>query len=245
MMVLLEKSMKEPTEPPSTTSVLDTNEPTPESKSEDSSGNSAEVSCSLVSSQTSSEAPASLPSEETTGDEFRKLDVNYIFFERCTWWILTGIVCLVSLVGWFFLGLLLRGTFDVVQFLWLLLIILLGGMGFLASLYFPGKTYASVSWRATAKGIEIHHGIWWRHRVFVPRDRIQHTDVQQGPLMRAFGLAQLVINTGGTHEPSIPLGGLSLQVAESVRDQLSNRPDQHRLIATSASSSVGVATDGK
>ena len=36
-------------------------------------------------------------------------------------------------------------------------------------------------------------------------------------------LASLVLNTGGTHEPSITLDGLDMPLAESLREQLSKR----------------------
>jgi membrane protein YdbS with pleckstrin-like domain len=61
--------------------------------------------------------------------------------------------------------------------------------------------------------------VWW-HRIFVPRERIQHTDVVQGPLMRRFNLATLVINTAGTHEHSISIEGLDFQRAEQLRASL-------------------------
>ena len=42
----------------------------------------------------------------------------------------------------------------------------------------------------------------------VPRSRVQHTDVSQGPLERNHGLGTLVVYTAGTDHAKVELGGL-------------------------------------
>ncbi len=71
--------------------------------------------------------------------------------------------------------------------------------------------------------LEIHRGVWWRKVITVPRSRVQHTDVTQGPLERRYGLATLVIHTAGTHLSTVRLNGLAKGTAESVRDLLIER----------------------
>ncbi len=56
--------------------------------------------------------------------------------------------------------------------------------------------------------------------VTVPRSRVQHTDVSQGPIERTYDLATLIIYTAGTHYASISLGGLSHETALFIRDHL-------------------------
>ena len=63
------------------------------------------------------------------------------------------------------------------------------------------------------RGIEIRRGVWWRHVVHVPRSRVQHTDVNQGPIERTYGLAHLIIHTAGTISASVALEGLERAVA--------------------------------
>ena len=60
----------------------------------------------------------------------------------------------------------------------------------------------------------------WRRVVSIPRSRVQHTDVSQGPLERRFGLGTLVIYTAGTEHSRISLSGLDYDVASRVRDHL-------------------------
>ena len=60
----------------------------------------------------------------------------------------------------------------------------------------------------------------WRSVVSVPQTRVQHTDVSQGPLERALGLATLIIHTAGTQNASVSLGGLRREDAQRIRDYL-------------------------
>ena len=126
-------------------------------------------------------------------------------------------------MGWLVFGLAIRQSFDAWQWLFLILIGIVVAMLVWAATFFPRRSFLASSWRLHPHGFEIRRGIWWRHRIFIPRDRIQHTDVHQGPMQRAYGLASLVLNTGGTHEPSITLEGIEIPVAESLREQLSKR----------------------
>ncbi|MEQ1830178.1 MAG: PH domain-containing protein [Pirellula sp.] len=154
-------------------------------------------------------------------DTLFKLDERYQALDRIGWWILTGVVGLFSSIAWLFTGFVIREQFDSVQWIGLIGVAAFTGLCWLGSRFFPKRTYETTRWQLKSNGIEIRKGIWWQHRIFIPHDRIQHTDVNQGPIARMYGLATLVINTGGTHEPSIPLEGLSLETAERLRTVLS------------------------
>lgn len=69
-------------------------------------------------------------------------------------------------------------------------------------------------------GLMIKGGVWWRSVIFVPRVRIQHTDVSEGPLQRRFGLATLVLHTAGVRQAELRVDGLSPPQARALRDQL-------------------------
>ena len=74
--------------------------------------------------------------------------------------------------------------------------------------------------RLDRHGLEIHRGVWWRSRIRVPRSRVQHTDVHQGPLDRRWGLADLTVFTAGTEAAAIRLPGLPAERALALRDAL-------------------------
>lgn len=156
-------------------------------------------------------------------NQAQKLDLAYVKLERIASLIFVAIVSPVLLLIWVLVGFFVREAFDTTQWMVLLGWFILTLLGVFFSFYLPKRTYETTSWQVKDSGMEIQRGIWWKHQIFIPRDRIQHTDIKQGPMMRSFGIATLVINTGGTHEPSIPLAGILMETAQSIRDQLSNK----------------------
>jgi membrane protein YdbS with pleckstrin-like domain len=84
----------------------------------------------------------------------------------------------------------------------------------------PILEWRHLSYRLTPGEIRIRRGVWWRSVSSVPRSRVQHTDVSQGPIQRGFGLATLVIYTAGTQHASVSLDGLAHDTAVRIRDWL-------------------------
>lgn len=80
--------------------------------------------------------------------------------------------------------------------------------------------YRHLAYRVDADGIEIRSGVYWRTVANVPRSRVQHTDVAQGPLARKYGLGSLIVYTAGTDHSKVELPGLEHQTALAIRDQL-------------------------
>ena len=84
----------------------------------------------------------------------------------------------------------------------------------------PAVAYRHTSYRVDDLGIEIRRGVYWREVVNVPRSRVQHTDVSQGPVERRYGLGTLVIYTAGTDHAKVELGGLEHGRALAIREHL-------------------------
>ena len=99
-----------------------------------------------------------------------------------------------------------------------------GALAFVAfvawNLIWPGIRYRYASYRVSENGLWIRRGVIWRSEISVPRSRIQHTDVSQGPLQRRFEVATLVLHTAGTQHAAVSLGGLSHETALQLRDYL-------------------------
>jgi uncharacterized protein len=89
----------------------------------------------------------------------------------------------------------------------------------------PPIDYRRVSYRVDADGIEIHWGVFWRSVISVPRSRVQHIDVSQGPLQRSYGLGTLRIYTAGTEHAQVDLPGLDHTRALRIRDALLPKQD--------------------
>ncbi|MES2523182.1 MAG: PH domain-containing protein [Gemmatimonadota bacterium] len=86
--------------------------------------------------------------------------------------------------------------------------------------YRPRRLYEHASFRVDDDGIEIRRGILFRSIISVPRSRVQHTDVSQGPLERRHGLGTLLIYTAGVSHAVVPLPGIEHERAIVIRDLL-------------------------
>jgi uncharacterized protein len=74
-------------------------------------------------------------------------------------------------------------------------------------------------WRyaVSERDVDLRRGIIIITRTLIPMTRVQHVDTTQGPIMRHYGLASVIIATAaGAQE--IP--ALSLEVAEALRDRI-------------------------
>jgi membrane protein YdbS with pleckstrin-like domain len=88
------------------------------------------------------------------------------------------------------------------------------------AIWWPPIDYRHWRYRVSDDGIEIWSGVIWRQTVAVPRSRVQHIDVSQGPLERSYGLGTLSVYTAGTQYSKVDLPGLDHGLALALRDVL-------------------------
>ncbi len=84
----------------------------------------------------------------------------------------------------------------------------------------PALSYKHLRFGVDETGIAIESGVVWRSRIALPRLRIQHTDVSQGPLERRYGIGTLKLYTAGSRHNKIELPGLTHDDALALRDAL-------------------------
>ncbi len=82
-------------------------------------------------------------------------------------------------------------------------------------------------WQLDARGLSVKRGLIWRTEVLVPRTRVQHLDLERGPIERRFGLATLVVHTAGTRMNALRQQGFLDADAVALRDALLPEPDRH------------------
>jgi len=99
---------------------------------------------------------------------------------------------------------------------WLLFVGLLA----FSTLWWPAVRHRHTFYSVAESGIVIRRGVLWRSTHTIPRSRVQHTDVSQGPVERSFELATLIIYTAGTQHASVSLSGLPRDRAFLIRDHL-------------------------
>jgi len=104
---------------------------------------------------------------------------------------------------------------------------LLIGAGILVLLYLavlaPPRRYRAWAYAMDSDELQVRRGVWTRVQTMVPLDHVQHIDVSQGPLERAFGICSLVLHTAGTLHSQIVLPGLTRATAEGMRDEIRSR----------------------
>ena len=150
---------------------------------------------------------------------WRRLDPRYVTLEKQTGWIATGVMTALLVPA-------------LLVFLWLadprwwlgagVSALVVSGLLLLAWFHqrWPAREYAHASYRVDAEGLEIRRGVYFRVVINVPKSRVQHTDVSQGPLQRRLELATLQVHTAGTENAMVGLAGLSHETALLIRDHL-------------------------
>ncbi len=156
---------------------------------------------------------------EELGD-YRRLDPRFIAAEQLSGWVVFAIVMAGWAIGFTLVW--LTGEAGLRLLLWaigILGVVLAPLLIWLATSW-PALAYRYASYRIDEQGIEIRRGVWFRTVTSVPRSRVQHTDVSQGPIERRFGLGTLVIYTAGTELAQVGLPGLAYETATTIRDML-------------------------
>lgn len=156
--------------------------------------------------------------EQSVADgQYHSLDPRVIPMQRIAGGLFIGAIAAVSLVF-----LTIRWLTEREESTWPLMLawLALAVLGAWFARSWPPRAYAHTSYRVDDQGIEIRRGVYWRVVINVPRSRVQHIDVTQGPIDRRFGLGTLVIYTAGTDHAKVELEGLEHGRALRVREHL-------------------------
>lgn len=84
----------------------------------------------------------------------------------------------------------------------------------------PTRRYNARGYQIGADRLRVVRGLLWRSDTVVPFGRVQHIDVDQGPLERFFGIATLTLHTAGNHNASVSLPGLGEELAREMREDI-------------------------
>ncbi len=83
---------------------------------------------------------------------------------------------------------------------------------------FPKLRWLRWRYEVRDQEIELQHGIFVIKRTLVPMVRVQHVDLEQGPLLRKYNLAAITISTAATNH-TIP--ALITSEADELRSRIS------------------------
>jgi membrane protein YdbS with pleckstrin-like domain len=147
------------------------------------------------------------------------LDPRVIPLQQAIGWIVAAVLGGGSLLVLFIVWLTSRPSWPVMLLLAAAWLLAAAGLAWLAHRW-PSVEYRFTSYRLDDQGLEIRRGVYWRSVTNVPRSRVQHTDVSQGPLERGHGLGTLIVYTAGTDHARVELPGLDHATALRIREHL-------------------------
>lgn len=84
----------------------------------------------------------------------------------------------------------------------------------------PKRRYNHRGYHMGEDRLRIVRGYLFHSDTIVPFGRIQHIDVDQGPLQRGYRLATLTVHTAGNHNSSVHLPGLLHENAIHMREAI-------------------------
>lgn len=161
--------------------------------------------------------PAPAGSEFRPDDRFYRVERSWVALRQArggtmtllTWSILAGVLGILSIS--------IDGS--AMQLLWIGWAIT-GAAAAASALLLPALSYRRFLYRVDQTRLQIRRGYLWRAVHDVPRNRIQHIDIGQGPFERIFQLCHVIVHTAGTTSASVKLDGLRESNATRLRDVL-------------------------
>lgn len=84
----------------------------------------------------------------------------------------------------------------------------------------PSRRYRNRGYQISDDRLRVVRGVMWHSDTVVPFGRVQHIDVNQGPVERALGIATLTLHTAGSHNASVSLPGLGHELAVEMRETI-------------------------
>lgn len=98
------------------------------------------------------------------------------------------------------------------------------GVGVAGGVLLPAATYRRWRYAVTDDGVELRHGLLVRRESSIPHYRVQHIDLEQGPLDRWRGIVKLSISTASPASDAV-LPGIEPERAEHLRTRILARAE--------------------
>nr|CAA9295027.1 hypothetical protein AVDCRST_MAG63-4692 [uncultured Armatimonadetes bacterium] len=160
--------------------------------------------------------PAPPASRSSRDLELLPLDGRLVRLWRASHLIGTAVLLLLALAGVVVLWLNYPAALPWAAAAWLAL----AALRFWLMAWYPPLAYRAAGYRLDESVLLIRSGVWFQVVHLLPLSRLQHVDLQRGPLERRFGLASLVLHTAGTRDAALTVPGLDAGEAVRLRDHL-------------------------
>ncbi|MEO1731180.1 MAG: PH domain-containing protein [Pseudomonadota bacterium] len=165
-------------------------------------------------------APAAIepsnPVVEAEDEELTKLDPSYITALRIS----TSLGAIPFLIGAIVLERVLAEN-SVAPFGLIIGFVVLVALVLIIRL--PNRRWQARGYNMSEDRLRVVRGVLWHSDTVVPFGRVQHIDVDQGPIERWLKIATLTLHTAGSHNASVHLPGLNHTLATEMREDIRQR----------------------
>ncbi|KRN04615.1 MULTISPECIES: PH domain-containing protein [Holzapfeliella] len=104
---------------------------------------------------------------------------------------------------------------------WVMPIVLIAIVAFfVGSLVLIPYRYHFHRYQIDGDAISFQRGVFFRKTVYVPLNRVQHIEIEQGPILKIFDLEELIIHTAATKHS---ISGLNPSTASELREEVTKR----------------------
>ncbi len=155
--------------------------------------------------------------------EYKQLQKSYLNVNLVSalifWTVVAFVFYLNVFLNWLFADKKLEAFFD--QYLVFLLIgFALIALARMAIIYFG---FYKKGYAVREKDISYKTGLFFKTKTMIPFNRIQHSEVKQGPIERLFGISSLNIFTAGGSSSDLSIPGLTMDEANHLKQFIINR----------------------
>lgn len=145
------------------------------------------------------------------------LSPRVVLLWRAPWLLLTTLLVLVT-------GIVAAAAADLPTGLRILAPVAVLAVGVTAAILVPNAAYRRWRYAVTDDGVELRHGLVLRHESSIPHFRVQHIDIEHGPIDRWRGLVKLTISTASPASDAV-LPGIEPDRAEDLRARILARAE--------------------
>ena len=154
------------------------------------------------------------------GDQdFDLMPTRYFRLRIWLWGLTCGIIILLAIVGLLWLNLVQDIPFaEVPKILWAII-----GLWCAFSFVWGISEFRGFDWRGYAlreRDLSYRSGYFFHSYTTLPFNRLQHSEISQGPVARAFQVCTLKLYTAGSSGANLSIAGIDPLDAQRIRDYI-------------------------
>lgn len=149
--------------------------------------------------------------------EFELLDINYRKSQLLSSSLFFVGVLAILIIAW------QLSTEISIPLIWGLLILTVWLILFGLTLWYVWKSYHFEGFVIRDKDILHKSGIFFQSVLIIPFNRIQHSEIKQGPIERLFDLGSLILYTAGGSSSDLAVHGLPYYKAQLLKEMITKR----------------------